>query len=143
MSWLNILIVSPLWGMLSAQLFIQACVFLVTFVFGLIGLVKSADKVPRSSNVAAVAASIGGVALFTLLLFVGAWIIDYLQLAPSLAATIVYWGSVAFAVAYIFPQLPTKVRNNWRDTTQEDPMLRRAFENSKNYQSTRPPEQTH
>jgi hypothetical protein len=139
-SWLNILIVSPLWGMLSAQFFIQICLSLVLFVFAVIGLVKG--TVPRGNNLAAMAASFSGVAVFTLLFVVGSWIVGYLQLAPSSAATIVYWVFVAFSATYIFNQLPAKLKNGWRDATQEDAILRRAFENAKNFQpSKRPPEQ--
>jgi hypothetical protein len=127
--------------MLSAQFYIQVCLFLVLFVFALIGFIKG--TVPRTNNLAAMSASLGGVAVFTLLFFVGSWIVDYLQLEPSGAATIVYWVFVAFSTAYIANQIPAKLRNGWRDATQEDAMLRRAFENAKNYQPPkRPPEMT-
>jgi hypothetical protein len=52
-----------------------------------------------------------------------------------------FWIGVAISVAYIAPQIPTKLKNFWRDTMHEDAMLRRAFENTKNYRPAKPPEQ--
>jgi hypothetical protein len=140
-SWLNLLTVAA-WGMLVAQFCIQACLFLVLFVFALIGVLKGNEKMPRSNNVAAMAASLGGVVVFTFLFFVGSWIIDYLQLDPSRPATIVFWVCVAFSAVYVAPQLPMKLKNGWRDAVHQDAMLRTAFENAKNWPPKRPPEMT-
>jgi hypothetical protein len=125
MSWLNLLIVA-VWGMLAAQFCIQACLFLILFVFAVIGYVAGSEKVPRSNNVAAMAATSSGVAVFSVLLFVGSRVVGYLQLDPL--HSIVFWVGVAISVAYIAPQIPTKLKNGWRDATQEDAMLRRAFD---------------
>jgi uncharacterized membrane protein YbhN (UPF0104 family) len=92
-----------------------------------------------TNNLAAMAASLGGVVVYTVIFFVGSTIVDYLQPQPSGAATIVYWVFAAFSVAYILNQLPAKVKNGWRDATQEDAMLRRAFENAKNFPPKRSP----
>lgn len=139
MSWLNLLIVAA-WGMLAAQFCIQACLFLVLFAFALIGFVAGAEKVPRSNNIAAMAASLGGVVVFTLLFVPGLWIVGYLQIDPLRTAPIVLWVCVAFSAVYIARQLPTKLRNSWRDAMHEDAFLRRAFENAKNWPPKRPAE---
>jgi ribose/xylose/arabinose/galactoside ABC-type transport system permease subunit len=68
-SWLNLIVISPLWGMLSAQFLIQIFVFLILFVFALIGLIKG--TVPRRSNLASMTVTLGSVAIFTVLFFVG------------------------------------------------------------------------
>lgn len=111
--------------MLGAQFCIQACLFLILFVLALIGFFKGGEKVPRSNNIAAMTASLGGVVVFTLLFGVGAWIVNYLQLDAS--HSIVYWIGVAISVAYTAPQLPAKLRNNWRDAVHEDAMTRRLL----------------
>jgi hypothetical protein len=139
-SWLNLVIVG-VWGMLAAQFCIQACLFLIMFVLALIGFVAGAEKVPRSNNVAAMTASLGGVVVFTLLFVAGLWIVGYLQIDP-LRTPIVFWVCVAFSAVYIAPQLPAKLRNSWRDAVHEDAFLRRAFENAKNWPPKRPPEMT-
>ncbi|TAI65702.1 hypothetical protein CWO89_12230 [Bradyrhizobium sp. Leo170] len=124
--------------MLASQLCIQAFLFLAQFVFAMIGFLKGGKKVPRSNNVAAMLASICGVAVFAALLFAGLWVTDYLQLSASRSIT--FWIGVAISVAYIAPQIPTKLKNGWRDTMHEDAMLRQAFENAKNYRPAKPPE---
>lgn len=139
MSWQSLLIVA-VWGMLAAQLIIQACLFLILFVFALIGFVTAAEKVPRENNLAAMGASASGVVVFSLLFVGGLWIAVYLQLALSGTAAIVFWVCVAFSTAYISPQLPKKLRNGWRDTIHEDAIMRKRFENAKNFNSSAPPE---
>jgi hypothetical protein len=126
--------------MLAAQFCIQACQFLILFLFAVIGFVTGSKKVPRSNNVAAMAATFSGVAVFSVLLFVGWWIVGYLQLDPP--RSIVFWVGIAISVAYIAPQIPAKLKNGWRDATLEDAMLRRAFENAKNWPPKRSPEMT-
>jgi hypothetical protein len=136
---LNGLIVAA-WGMLAAQFSIQACLFLVMFVFAVTGFITGSEKVPRSNNAAAMAATSSGVAVFLVLLVVGSSLVGYLQLDPL--HSIVFWVGVAISVAYIAPQIPAKLKSGWRDAMQEDAMLRRAFENAKNWPPKRSPEMT-
>jgi len=138
-SWLNFLLIAA-WGMLAAQFLFQACLFLVHFVLAMAGLLKGGDRVPRSNNVAAMAASISGVAVFAVLLFVGFTVVGYLQF--DTLHSITFWVGVAISVAYIAPQIPTKLKSFWRDTMHEDAMLRRAFENAKNWPPKRSAEMT-
>jgi hypothetical protein len=135
------LLVVGAWGLFAAQFCAQACLFLAHFVFALIGFLKGEEKVPRRNNVAAMASSISGVAVFSLLFFGGFWIIGYLQLDPL--RSIAFWIGVAISVAYIAPQVPTKLKNFWRDAMHEDAFVRRAFENAKNFRPSKPPEQPH
>lgn len=131
------LAVFAIWGMLAAQLVIQAALFLLLFVFALIGFVGAAERVPRSNNVAAMGASLAGAFAFAVLVIAGEWLArQYLTLSGT--ATSIFWACVAFSALYIAPQLPRKIRSGWRDAMYEDAFMRMAFEKAKNWPPKRP-----
>jgi hypothetical protein len=77
MELLGIVVVAPIWGMVSARLFLQACAAASSFVVAAIGFVWG--RVRRSNTIIMMAVSIFAFSLFATLLFVGFWLLAYVM----------------------------------------------------------------
>jgi len=116
MKWLGILLVSPLWGAISAQLVLQAWMGVVNFFISFVGFVKGA--VPRKDTALAMAVALFSVVSFSLLLRAGFWLLtDLLPFGQTQAENVVYWVFAGLSALYILPQIPQKVRKSWRNAT--------------------------
>lgn len=114
MEWIGILFVSPLWGAISTQLFIQAWLSLANFFINLVGFVKGA--VSRKSTALAMGAAIFGVLLFSLLLRAGLWLLtEVLSFGQTETENVVYWVFAGFSALFMLPQIPKKLRKSWRN----------------------------
>jgi hypothetical protein len=111
--WVGVLVVSPLWGFLSTQLFIQAWLAVAGLVCGSIGLLRG--RVEPGVNLIAIGTGLASVILWCALLRAGFWLlVDVLELGASGAENTVYWiCAVVFALGSI-PQIVLSVRNAWR-----------------------------
>ena len=123
MWWISILIVSPIWGMVSAQLFLQAGLGIITTIAGIIGFITG--RVERKLTALMIG---GGLALFILwsiLLYFGFWKLSDILYADeymypfgySTTENIVYWIFVVISVLYLLPQLPGRIKKSWRNAT--------------------------
>ena len=116
MNWLGILLISPIWGPLSTQFFIQAWLSVAQFFIYLVGFVKG--SVPRKDNAIHMGVAICTVALFSLLLRGGFWLLTVvLPFGQTQAENIVYWLFAGLSWLYFIPQIPSKLRASWRYAT--------------------------
>ena len=116
MKWLGILLISPLWGALSTQLFIQAWMGVANFFIGFVGFVKGA--VPRKDAALAMGVALFSVVLFSLLLRGGFWLLtDVFSFGQTQTENTVYWVFAGLSALYILPQVPSKIRKSWRNAT--------------------------
>lgn len=116
MDWLGILLISPIWGLLSTQLFIQAWLSVMIFIFSLVGFVKG--TVPRKTTAIGMGAALSTVIAFTFILYGGFWLLtEVLPFGRTRTENIVYWVFAALAAIYVLPQIPARIRKLWRNAT--------------------------
>lgn len=111
--WIGVLLVSPAWGWVSTQLFLQGWLSVVGIACGLAGLVRG--RVPRLQNLMGIGVGVFSVILWSLLLRGGFWLlVDVLKFGYSSAENTVYWLVAAIFALGSLPQMITSVRNSWR-----------------------------
>lgn len=116
MEWLGILLISPFWGALSTQLFVQAWMGVLNFFISFVGFVKGA--VPRKDAGLAMGVALFSVLLFSLLLRGGFWLLtDVLPFGRTQTENTVYWVFAGLSALYMLPQVPSKIRKSWRNAT--------------------------
>lgn len=116
MSILGVLVVAPLWGAISAQLFLQAWLALSNLIIHLIGFVKG--EVERKVNLLGAGASLMQMALFSALLYGGQYLLtEVFGFRYSMAENGVYWLFVMLSLLYMLPEIPATVRKSWRNAT--------------------------
>ena len=114
MRWIGIFIVSPLWGMISAQLLLQAWLAFTNGIISIVGFF--AGRVNRKTTALGIGVGIGSVILFALLLRGGRWLLtDILSFGFSTAENTVYWVFVALSALYMLPQIPSRIKKSWRN----------------------------
>ena len=131
MKWLGILLISPLWGVLSTQLFIQSWMGVVNFFISFVGFVKGA--VPRKTTALQMGVALFSVVLFSLLLRGGFWLLtDVFPFGQTQMESTVYWVFAGLSALYMFPQVPRKFRKSWRNAmipgSLETDILKRKLE---------------
>ena len=110
--WIGVILVSPFWGLISTQLFLQAWLAFFGGLMSTLGLVRG--RVPRKDTSLQIGVAIFSVVLWTALMRLGFWlIVDVLQFGASDAENVVYWIFAAFSALYMLPQFPRKLRNSW------------------------------
>jgi hypothetical protein len=121
------LIVSVVWAVVSAHLFLQGLLALAGFFFGVRGL----GRIAKSDSFTVIGVSLLSVALFGGLLFIGGWFrSSLLGLGTSGPERVVYWLVAAVWVVGSLPQVPAKLAKSWRNSTvpgslEEDALARR------------------
>lgn len=114
MEWIGIVFVSPLWGALSTQLFIQAWLFVANFFINLVGFLKG--TVSRKSTALAAGAAVFGVLLFSFLLSAGLWLLtEVFSFGQTETENVVYWVFAGLSALFMLPQIPEKLRKSWRN----------------------------
>ena len=114
MSWIGVLIVSPIWGTISTRLFLQSWLALLQGIIGIIGLFDG--RVERKVNGVLVGFSFGAMVVCSLLWSVGFWLLyDVLGFGYSAGETTVYWVFVAVSALYFLPQIPGRLGKTWRN----------------------------
>ncbi|MGH8542110.1 MAG: hypothetical protein ACREX3_00345 [Gammaproteobacteria bacterium] len=112
MFWIGVLIISPLWGLVSTQLFLQACLSFASLVLSAVGLVRG--RVPRRDTLMQIGVNVFSILLWSGLLRLGFWlIVDVLHFGSTSAENIVYWIFAALSAAFMLPQIPGKLRRSW------------------------------
>lgn len=112
MQWIGLLIVSPLWGAISAQLLLQAWLAVCQMIISAVGFVRG--RVPRSDTAMGMGVSLVQAVLWSLLLSGGYWLLTRLGFGWTDAENVVYWIFVALSALYMLPQIPSRLRKNWR-----------------------------
>lgn len=121
MEWIGILIISPLWGIISTQLFVQAWLAVASLVIYFLGFVRG--SVSRKDTLLMMGVALLSMILFSLLLGAGFWVLDLLPFGRTLADTVVYWFFAVISMLFFILQIPKKIRKSWRDA-----MIPGAFE---------------
>ncbi|MBI1206929.1 MAG: hypothetical protein GC191_06535 [Azospirillum sp.] len=117
MAWFfGVVIVAPLWGMLSTQIFSQSWLSFINFVICVIGAILG--KVPRRQNLIGMGVSICSTLLFSALLGAGFWILtEKMSFGYTWSENIVYWIFCVLSAAYMIPKIVGKIRKSWREAT--------------------------
>ena len=114
MRWIGLLIVAPLWGMISTQLFLQAWLAFINGIISIVGFF--AGRVDRKTTALGIGVGLGSAFLFYLLLRVGFWLLsDILHFGYSAAENTVYWIFAALSALYMLPQIPRRIKKPWRN----------------------------
>ena len=132
MYWLHILVIAPLWGMISAQLFLQGALAGLNFLIAVVGLLKR--KVPFDVIAAALAVSLFSAVLFVSLLIFGIYLLrNYIVFGEGNAQTIIFWIFFVFSLMFMAEQVVAKTKRQWRNCTVEGSVeldiLKRDFDN--------------
>lgn len=113
MWWVGVIIVSPLWAMLSSQLFLQSWLAAIGVIFNLVGLVRG--KVERSTTAVGVGMGVALVGLWGGLLAAGTWVLTrVLGFGYTTAENAVYWIFAVLSLLYFARQLPLRIKRTWR-----------------------------
>lgn len=116
MKWIGLLIVSPAWGLVSTQLFLQAWLSLLNCVIAFWGFIIG--NVDRKLNVMTIGVSLASLILFGVLLRLGNWLLaDKLGFGATNSENNVYWFFCIVTAIFCFIELPSKVRKQWRNCT--------------------------
>ena len=114
MQWIATLLVAPLWGLLSTQLFLQSWLALANFVMAFLAFLMA--NVPRKQNAMYMGVSIASAILFSGLLYGGDLLLtDVLRFGQTKTEIIVYWVFAVLSAVYMLPRIPSKIRKSWRN----------------------------
>lgn len=114
MYWLGLLLVSPLWAMLSTQFFLQGWLSLIDFAIALIGFYRR--NVSTAILVAAVIAALWGFLLAIVLLSGGFYLLHVrMSFLSTRSETIMYSVFVVFSIFYMAAEFVYKIKKHWRN----------------------------
>lgn len=114
MRWVGIILVAPLWGILSAQLFLQSWLAVANMFIALAGFVGGAVR--RKTTAMMMGVAVAQVVLFSLLLGGGFWLLtEVLPFGRTRLENGIYWAFAACSALFMLLQVPSKVRKSWRD----------------------------
>jgi hypothetical protein len=113
MYWLGLLIVAPVWAMLSAQLLLMGILAFANFVIAIVGLCKKAVSL-RVAAAALTAASLSAILYFSLLIAGFYFLTHTTSFGRTFSEKIVYGVVVLFSVIYMAPEFIYKTRKQWR-----------------------------
>jgi hypothetical protein len=113
MTWIGVLLVSPVWGALSAKFLLQGCLGLAQACVGLLSLVYG--RVTRSTSLMVVAVSAAQVIFSAVLVWGGTWLVHVLGFGRTNGETVTYWLAAAVQSAVYLLMIPEKLRKIWRD----------------------------
>lgn len=116
MNLIGVILVSPLWGAISTQLFLQSWLAFINFVINLIGLLKG--NVEKKVNLIGLGAALTQVILFAVLLRGSQYLLtEVLGFGYTTYENVAYWIFAVLSILYMIPQLPAKIRKSWRNAT--------------------------
>lgn len=110
---IGVVIVSPAWGILSTQLFLQSWLAFINAIIISIGIIRG--KVSRKNNLLGLGVATLQMILFFVLLILG----DYLltkafSFGYTRIENIIYWIFAVITCLYMIPQMPSKIKKAWR-----------------------------
>ena len=114
---LGIFIVSPLWGMISARLFLQSWLAFISSIINLIGLVKG--EVERKTTILGFGVGQFQAVLFSFLIWLGNYLLTQVLLfGYTQAESIIYWIFAGLSFLYMLPQIPNRIKKAWKMATE-------------------------
>jgi len=115
MWWIGVIVIAPLWGMLSTQLFFQAWLSFINGIINIIGFFVG--RVERKTTALGFVVCIGSFALFNGIFYAVFWLLsDILHFGYSPAENTVYWIFAALSSLYMLPQIPGRIRQSWQNS---------------------------
>jgi hypothetical protein len=129
MNLIGITIVSPFWGVISTQLFLQSWLAFIGAIMSIIGIIMG--KVERQKTFMGLGVSVVQMLLFSGLLYGGQYLLaDVWGFGFTKTENIVYWVFAGLSLLYMVPQFPAKIKKGWRNATipgslEEDIMKRK------------------
>jgi hypothetical protein len=115
LNWIESFIVAPMWGMLSAHLFVQSCTSVLLFAVALAAI--PVHGVPMETKILAAGAYIVQATLFFGVFWLGHFLAEWIGFESQGTARVVYWLFAGFSTLYVVTQIPAKVRKVWRYAT--------------------------
>jgi hypothetical protein len=116
MNALLVILASPFWGTISAQLCLHGALSVVSGLIYLFGAILAKER--RSVNFVQMLASLGVVLLCAGSLYAGHTVItDWIGFHYSASETVVYWLFSVGSVLWMLPQIPAKLGATWRHAT--------------------------
>jgi len=114
--WLNVLVIAPIWGMLSVQLFLQGLIGLLNFPVAVVAVVRK--TLPPEMSIAAASGSVGMAVIYFGLLSLGIYVMNTkTSFGATISETIVFWVFAIFALWFMAGQVIGKIMTNWRHCT--------------------------
>lgn len=111
---IGVIIVSPIWGMVSSQLFLQSWLAFINSGILIIGIVRGV--VPRKDNLLGLGIATFQGILFSILLSLGHYLLTrILSFGYTKTENIVYWIFASISLLYMIPQISPKIRKTWRN----------------------------
>jgi len=112
MMWfIEVFIVAPAWGSLSARLIIQSVIFIFTAFFQIAGLFMNKSRRGYLTLSFIVALALSG--CFAGLFYGASYLVDYLNFKDVNFKGFIFWITFVFYSLYFINQLPLKLRLNW------------------------------
>jgi len=110
---IGVIIISPIWGIVSTQLFLQSWLAFINAIIDIIGIVRG--KVARKNNLLGLGVAILQVLLFSVLLSLGYYLLTKVfSFGYTRIENIIYWIFAVISLLYIIPQMPSKIKGAWR-----------------------------
>src|SRR5665213_3549269 len=127
MYWLHLLIVAPVWGMISGQLFLQCVLSVINFIIAAVGLLKR--KVPLDMIAAALVASFFSAVPFAALLIFGIFLMsNYTSFGKGVGQPLIFWLFFVFSLWFMAEQFISKITKHWRDLARAGSLQLVIFE---------------
>lgn len=130
MDLIGIIIVSPVWGIISTLLFLQSWLAFINLIINLIGLLRG--KVERKVNLWAIVVAIGSMLLFSGLLYLGNYLLsNILSFGYTTTENVAYWVFAGLTFLFSIMEFPSKIKKSWLNANipgsiEEDIRDRRA-----------------
>jgi hypothetical protein len=114
MNLIGIIVISPLWGIISTRLFLQSWLAFIGIIIWIIGIIRG--KVGRRTVFLGLGVSIGSVLLWSALLWLGYYVLSQvLHFGYTTAENVVYWIFAVIGLLWFGRQLLSKIKKTWRN----------------------------
>jgi uncharacterized membrane protein YeaQ/YmgE (transglycosylase-associated protein family) len=114
MNWLGVLLVSPLWGIISSQFFFRWLLAFASFLISLVGFLRG--SVPRKVNAIGMGAGLAHMVVAAIVLSGGRWLLtEVLEFGYSDAENTSYKIFAVIGSVYCLFQIPSRLRRAWRN----------------------------
>jgi len=111
---LGVIVVSPLWGIISTTLFLQSWLAFIGIIIWIIGIIRG--KVERKTAFLGLGMAVGLGVLWSGLLRLGYYLLsDVLSFGYTTAENVVYWIFAGITLIWSGLRLPAKVKKTWRN----------------------------
>lgn len=116
MNLIGIVIVAPIWGILSTRLFLQSWLALINTGIHVFGLVTG--KVDRRLNFMGFGFSLALCLLWSGLLYLGQYLFSVVWgFGHTTPENVVYWALAIASLVFFVREFPSKIRKAWRAAT--------------------------